>query len=149
MRNPSCTISRYLTIYRLYATRPNKKDIPLNRVSLGWFGHKNFQQTRDGLENLRSNFTLKFGSVDNVNHGMICATPIITFENRVVSKAEHVPIDAPDVSMDKAWDPKGILYNNLLKGSRNRLVKDNIVSFYSLQSGTNGYAYLTCHAVYI
>ncbi|KZV64118.1 hypothetical protein PENSPDRAFT_669257 [Peniophora sp. CONT] len=113
----------------LFRTRPGKKDIPVNNVSIAWFDHTGYQASRTGLENIRSQFSLKYGDIDKIPLPVTCGMPVISCENRVVSKVGHIPVGVRDVALDKVLDPKGVIQTNLLNTPRNRLIQDNVLTF--------------------
>ncbi|KZV60652.1 hypothetical protein PENSPDRAFT_694075 [Peniophora sp. CONT] len=126
----------YKDMNSLYRTRPNKKDIPVNRVSLAFFGHDNYDAARVGLENVRSTFSRFYASVDKIKVSAKVGMPIISCENRVVSKVDHVPVDVRDAKLPKAHDPNGIIRKNLLMSNKHRFVDDNAVTFSKLAKTT-------------
>ncbi|VDB87222.1 unnamed protein product [Peniophora sp. CBMAI 1063] len=122
----------YMDIASLYRTRPNKKDVPVNRVSIGWFGHGNFESNRLALEHVRNNFQRKFASVVDNQFLVKAGVPMISLENRIVSKVDDVPLDVLDATLNKAYDPRDIIRKNLLDSGKHRFVDDNTLAFYKL-----------------
>ena len=104
----------------------------MNRVSLAWFGHNGYERTLRGLKNVHTLSSLKFASIDMPPFHVKLGMPIITSENRIVSKADQIPAYFEDVPIEDTVDPKDIIRKNLLKKNphRYRHVQDNVVSFY-------------------
>ncbi|VDB99238.1 unnamed protein product [Peniophora sp. CBMAI 1063] len=123
------SIPPYRDVRGLFRSRPNKKDVPVNRVSIGWFGHASFEANRLGLENIRSAFVRKYDQVQGVPFPMKVGTPLITAENRIVSKVGDVPVEALDALLPKIQDPRDIIRNNLLSSNLYRYVDDNALTF--------------------
>ena len=113
----------------LYRTRPNKKDIPLNRAGVAFFGHKSTDGVRLAMENLRSTFSRKYQTVDEVCLPTILGQPFVICENRIVSKSDQVASGALDQKLPSYLDPKGLVFDNLLKSNKNRYVEDNGIVF--------------------
>ncbi|VDB88554.1 unnamed protein product [Peniophora sp. CBMAI 1063] len=120
----------------LFQTRRGKKDIPVNRVSLAWYGHSTYEATRVGFENIRTQFSLMYDGMDKIPVAVVAGQPAITCENRIVSKVEQVPDGVQDVDIGPGQDPNGIIKTNLLSSPNYRYVEDNSITYAKITGRT-------------
>lgn len=59
--------------------------------------------------------------------------PIISCENRVVSKADQVPAGVRNADIASTLDPHKVIHKSLLDSTRYRFVSDNVITFSKLK----------------
>ena len=70
-----------------------------------------------------------YNEVDDLPVPVKLGMPLITSENRIVSKAIDVPLDGEDASLPPAQDPHGVIRQAFLTGTQHRYTPDNALSF--------------------
>ena len=122
-----------LTMSSLYRSRNNKKDVPINKISIAWFGHDGYERTRTGLENVRSTFSRKYSAIQKIPFPMKAGMPLIMMENRVVSKVEDVPLGIRDADLPSEIDPRDLIRKSFLNTGAYRYVPDNVLKYSKLE----------------
>ncbi|VDC03124.1 unnamed protein product [Peniophora sp. CBMAI 1063] len=132
-----CNLPPYRDAKSLFQSRRGKKDIPVNRVSLAWYGHPSYDKARVGLENIRTQFSLKYDTLDKINDNVVAGEPALTSENRVVSKVDQVANGIRDADFPKAIDPNNVIRTVLLSSPLYRYVEDNAITYSKLNLAEN------------
>ena len=74
-----------------------------------------------------------YNDVDDLPVPVKLGQPLISSENRIVSKATDVPLDGQNACLPPAQDPHGVIRRAFLMGTQHRYTADNALTFSKLE----------------